>query len=420
MDAKTNKFIICQIALVALFSIFAFCFGSAFSQEQIIQIHGISYALKNGRWYVYIHNEFGAERIPNRIIVRRTDRGILTDNGLKAIGVHDIRFASPRFLEGYYVLSPLDSLRSFEVAQTLSLSGLFDYVVLDGYGKRGVTANDQYFTQQWNLSGTKLRMENAWDITAGNPSVILGIVDSGCDYGHPDLSGNIWSNIGWDFVDNDNSPIDSYGHGTNVTGIPGARTNNSIGIAGIAGGWGNQAGIAHMILKDGNSDVPITSLTVQAIEWAANNGAKVINISSSWDPDHPELDMLQSAIDYAVYTHDVVVVAISGNNGGNPKDPSIRYPAKWPNTIAVGATDNNDIRMSCSAYGPELDVVAPNMVYTTDIRGSGGMTSGDYYDSFSGTSAAAPHVAGLAALIRSVDPSFKLEPSSRTHLQHSR
>jgi subtilisin family serine protease len=381
-----------------------FSWTLVWAQEEVVQIHGVKYAFKDGKWFAYVNNQLGTERIPDRIIVRRTDRDLLTDNDLVTLGLPEARLASPRFLEGYYVISATDSMRSFMVAQALSSSGLFDYVVLDGYGGRGEMPNDQYFGQQWNLDQTKLRMANAWDISKGNSSIIVDIIDTGCDYGHQDLAGNIWSSIGWDFVQNDNTPIDNDKHGTAVAGIIGARTNNSIGVAGIAGGWGSTQGVSLMILKDGE-DEPEISLTAQAVQWAADHGVRAINISSDWPSDEPNLPVLQSAINYAVNTKDVVVVANAGNTGDDPNH-NVRLPAAWPNVIAVGQTDQNDLRKPTSSYSEALDVVAPGEVYTTDIRGIAGYTSGDYYSSFPGTSASAPHVAGLAGLIRSVNSSL--------------
>jgi len=371
------------------------------AQEQIVQIHGMTYALNNGKWYMYADNRFGSEISLGRIVVRRLDRASITANDLARLGLPDVRLASPRFVNGYCVLSPPDETKSFEVAQILSQSGLFVHVLFDVYGQRNATPDDQFWGQQWNLDQTKLRMASAWDISTGNSSIIVGVIDSGCDYEHPDLTGNIWSGIGWDFVDNDNTPTDLWKHGTAVTGIIGARTNNSIGVAGVAGGWSNMKGVSLMILKDGN-DEPLASLSALAVEWAADHGAHVLNISSTWVSGKPGVPELAEAINDAINNHDVVVVCIPGNTG----DDQMQFPGTLDDVITVGATDQNDVRRSYSSYGFNLDVMAPSHVYTTDIRGAAGYVSGDYNSDFQGTSAAAPHVAGLVGLIRSVNPSL--------------
>jgi len=288
-------------------------------------------------------------------------------------------------------------------------------------------------------------MPQGWDITTGNSSIILGIIDSGTKYTHEDLDGNIWVNpaedrngngrpdftpyssggdldgidndgngfvddlIGWDFAGGgnnpqppftpDNNPEDTDGHGTNVSGVMSAQTNNSEGgsyrgIAGVAGGWGTSRGASLMVLRDGGY-IPFESLTAQAIEYAARNGARVINLSTGYSTDYT---VVRNAVNLAVNTYGVVIVASAGNNGQSG-DPTPRYPARYSNTICVGATDQNDNRRSYSAYGPEMDVVAPDGVPTTTM-------AGDYTNNVQGTSFSAPHVAGLAALIRSVNPSL--------------
>jgi len=320
----------------------------------------------------------------------------------------------------------------FHIASVLERTDQFGVLEFDAYGTWNETPNDPQYSNQWNLP--KIQMDDAWDITAGSSSIILAIIDSGTRYTHEDIDGNVWVNpaedrngnglpdfysygdygdldgidndgngfvddlIGWDFYQSDNDPDDAYGHGTNVAGVSSAQTDNYEngayrGIAGVAGGWGTLRGACVMVLRMGNTQ-PVTSYTAQAIEYAADNGARVINVSSSLD----DLQVLREAVDFAVDTCGVVIVASVGNNG-DTGDPSIRYPAKYSKTIAVGATDQNDNRRSYSAYGPEMDVVAPDGVPSTTM--AGGYTTG-----LIGTSFSAPHVAGLAALIRSVNPNL--------------
>lgn len=196
-------------------------------------------------------------------------------------------------------------------------------------------------------------------------------------------------------------------------------TNNGLGVAGVAGGWGGNGGIRIMHLRagyrDNNGNEWISlSAAAQATDSAASWGARVINMSFGGD-SYPALE---NAINRAVDDSGVVVVASAGNYRSG-QSTSIIYPARYSNVIAVGATTPNDTRKEIndgtenwwgSCYGPELDVVAPGVyIRTTDLTGTVGYSTGNYYDSFNGTSSAAPMVAGLAALIRSFDPNLTWE-----------
>ncbi len=236
----------------------------------------------------------------------------------------------------------------------------------------------------------------AWDTTTGSPSVILAIVDSGIDPDHPEFSGRILP--GYDFVQNDAVPQDECGHGTHVAGIAAASGNNAEGIAGIA--WNVK------ILPIRVLDRECVGTVVQVAEGivgAVERGAKVINLSLGTFANSL---LLQEATFYA-YTQGVALVGAAGNNGSS----TIVYPAKYDWVLAVGATDNTDSRTSFSNYGPELDLMAPgeNILstlptysdfYLQEVWGKNSM-----YDSLRGTSMAAPHVAGAAALMASL-PSF--------------
>jgi subtilisin family serine protease len=412
-----------------------------FGQFQQFMLQGREYRQEEGKWYTFFEGRKGDQIIPHRLIVRLKDRGFIESFDFQRFNISGVSMGSPRFLEGFYVLSIAPDHDPFQIASLLQRSSLFDILEFDAIGQRCDTPNDPQYSQQWNLP--HIQMPQAWDIKTGNSSIILGIIDSGIRYTHEDLDGNTWVNpledqngngkpdfspvsqggdldgidndgntfvddlIGWDFAGGgnnpqppyqpDNNPDDTDGHGTNVAGVSSAQTNNYEngayrGIAGVSGGWGNQKGVSLMVLRDGGSD-PIASLTNQAIEYAAMNDARIINISSGF---WPEPTGMATAINLAVNTYGVVVCASAGNNG-NTGDPSIRYPAKYSNTVAVGATDQNDNRRDYSAYGPEMNVVAPDGVPSTTMAGG-------YTNNVTGTSFSAPHVAGLAGLIRSINP----------------
>lgn len=416
---------------------------SLFAQSRQFTLQTKEYRYEDGNWYTFYEGHKGDKIIPERLIVKLKDKGALENIDFRRYNIKGVSLGSRRFLDGFYVLSIEPGNNPFDIAENLEKLNIFDVMEFDAIGQRHSTPNDPRFNQQWNL--TKIKMPDGWDITTGSSSVILSVIDSGIKYTHEDIDGNVWVNssedrngngrpdfyaynqggdldgidndgngytddlVGWDFAGGgndpqapytpDNNPDDTDGHGTNVAGVSSAQTNNYEGgsykgIAGVAGGWGTQKGASVMILRDGGTQ-PIVSLTIQAIEYAAENGAKVINISSGF---WPEPAGMYSAINSAVNTSDVIIIVSAGNNG-DQQDPSIRYPACYSNTMAVGATDQNDSRRSYSAYGPQLDVMAPDGIPSTTMAGG-------YTSSVSGTSFSSPTVAGLAALIRSINPSL--------------
>ncbi len=248
--------------------------------------------------------------------------------------------------------------------------------------------------------------DGAWSYTTGRPEIIIAIVDTGVDLAHPDLYKGVWINPGeipdngmdddnngyvddvngWDFADGDNLPDDDYGHGTHVAGIAAARINNGIGIAGMAG----HATFMPLDVFPSSGYGTYEDL-IRAIVYATDNGARVINLSlgaTSYSRGE------EAAVDYA-WAHGVVVVAAAGNTGRN----SYHYPAAHPHAIAVAATDAYDNLAGFSTRGDFVDVAAPGVGIWSTYRG-------ERYGSMSGTSMAAPHVSGLAALILSLNPNL--------------
>jgi len=208
--------------------------------------------------------------------------------------------------------------------------------------------------------------------------------------------------IGWNGDENNNDPLPTHYHGTSVAGIVGANTNNSLGVSGVAGGWDTHTGIRLMIYKPQNHGLEQVKLLayLEDMTHAYNNGCDIINMS--WGVDNhytffeDDLQWFSNA--------GVILVAASGNEGGgtSPND-TVRYPARYSSVIGVGATVNDDSRWtnpssnSGSCYGPDLSVTAlgGNSIYTLH-------SNGGYNPDFGGTSAAAPHVTGIAGLIRSI------------------
>lgn len=252
--------------------------------------------------------------------------------------------------------------------------------------------NDPDFDlKQWGPQ--KIQAPKAWDIATGSANLIISVVDTGVKLNHPDLAGKIIP--GYDFYNNDSDPSDDYGHGTHVAGIIAAVTNNSVGMAGIA--W--QGKILPVKVCSSLGSCPYSTIG-DGIQYAADNGAKIINISLG---GYSESQYMKSKIDYA-YGKNVLIVAAAGNDGNT----NINYPAKYANVVAVGATNNDasDTRAWFSNYGTELDIVAPGVNIWSTVTTSGSLADPTGYRNLSGTSMATPHVAGAAALLLAKYPNL--------------
>jgi len=252
------------------------------------------------------------------------------------------------------------------------------------YGEFLSEPNDPDYDQQWYLPN--IEAPDAWDISLGK-DVIIALVDSGVDLDHEDMVDNILPD-GWDFGNDDDDPNDEYGHGTQVCGVIAAIQNNNLGISGIA----PESKI--LPLKISESGVPIASAVAEAILYASDHGAKIINLSLQLGGD-PQV--VTDAVDYAV-TNGVLLVAAAGQD---PRGP-VRFPANLENVMAVSAADDTNGLWFNSNYGPEIELTAPGEdIYTTKL-GGGHITS-------SGTSLSAPMVSAVAALITASHPGFSGE-----------
>ncbi|MDR7317648.1 S8 family peptidase [Brevibacillus nitrificans] len=246
------------------------------------------------------------------------------------------------------------------------------------------TPNDPYYTEyQWNLP--LIGMEQSWDVSEGSSDVIVAVVDTGVDMEHPEFEGKLVE--GYNVLDGSNKPQDDNGHGTHVSGVIAAKTNNKDGIAGMT--WKSKLMPVKAIGADGSgSAVDIA----QGIYWATDHGADVINLSVG---NYTSSAALKEACKYA-YDNNVVLVAASGNDASD--QPS--YPAAYDEVLSVAAVDHLKERADFSNFGDYVDVAAPGVdIPSTYIYSD--------YASLSGTSMACPHVAALAALVRSVHPDMK-------------
>lgn len=222
----------------------------------------------------------------------------------------------------------------------------------------------------------------AWDITTGDSNVVVAVLDSGVQTGHPDLPTPV---AGYDLVNNDSDPEDDFGHGTSVAGVIAAQGNNGIGIAGTC--WGCR--IMPVKVLD-SSGIGTDSGVASGITWAADHGADVISMSLGGPADYATL---ANAVSYA-QQRGVVMVAAAGNDGEDPSLATVpNYPAAYSGVISVGAVNESKNRYLWSNYGSWVQVDAPGCTYSTGLSST--------YPSFCGTSASTPFVAGLAGLARS-------------------
>ncbi|WP_165894972.1 S8 family peptidase [Tepidibacillus fermentans] len=234
--------------------------------------------------------------------------------------------------------------------------------------------NDLFFSKQTYLK--KIHITKAWDQVNSTSDITIAILDTGIDLEHPDLKANVVDGI--NLLDRNAKPQDDNGHGTNVAGIVAAVGNNSMGIAGIT--WKAKLMPVKVLDKKGEGD---SFLVGQGIRYAVDHGAKIILLSLGEPVYTP---FMKEAVDYA-QSKNVLIVAASGNEGDQ-----LNYPAAFSNVLSVGAVNQNDQHARYSNYGQQLDVVAPgDNIYTTELGGG--------YTTNSGTSMAAPQVAGLAALL---------------------
>lgn len=249
--------------------------------------------------------------------------------------------------------------------------------------------NDPMLNKLWgmkNCGATKV-----WPSSRDATRIIVAVIDSGVDYRHPDLQGNMWSRggqYGYDFYDNDNDPLDEENHGTHVAGTIAGVGNNGVGVVGVA--WKAQIMAMRFLGPDGSG---ATSDAVKCIDWAVANGAHILN--NSWGGPDASPELIEAVA--RAERKGVLFVAAAGNTGGTGNNNDLRpsYPSslRSTNVISVGAIDENDARGSFSHYGKQsVDIGAPGVQILSTTRNN-------KYDTYSGTSMASPHVAGAAALI---------------------
>lgn len=335
-----------------------------------------------------------------------------------------IIYAEPDYTVEFYD-TPDDPLYQFQ--WNLENNGQEHYHVLSNWG----TSNDELILTA-GIPGADIGAGQVYGTIPDQTTVVVAIIDTGVDMVHPDLAANIWVNPGeipdngldddhngyiddmhgWDFASSidaldlgDNDPTDTEGHGTHCAGIVAAVTDNAVGIAGIA------TNCRIMALKF--DPLPLVTRIARAIIYAADNGAKVVNMSFGLNF---RSDLIEEAINYA---HDkgVILCAASGNDGAF----SYNFPAAYAATIAIGASNDSDQVTSFSTYGDHLSVVAPGYMILSLRAGNTDMYGSEWpyerkvhiidtiYYLASGTSMSCPHGVGAAAVLQAASPGLTPE-----------
>ncbi len=296
-------------------------------------------------------------------------------------------------------------VRSLVAELEAGFPAFVEHAQLDTIGTLAGIPNDALFPLQWNMHNTGQFVQGSpgladadidapegWDIHTGSSSTIIAIIDSGVHATHQDLAGKVLPGVDV-YGDNGNPPVfgtdtsdlNSGGHGTHVAGIAAARGNDGVGVAGV--NW-NAKILPIRVVDPSGTSLNQLDLSEGAI-WAADNGAHVINMSVQFN-----ISALQAMEDACAYAYDsgALPVAAAGNSGLT----AVSWPARYPKCMGVSATNNIDGWWTSSNRGAEIDVSAPGVnVYSLH------RTSNTAYQYMTGTSMAAPHVSGLAGLLRS-------------------
>jgi subtilisin family serine protease len=319
-----------------------------------------------------------------------------------------------------YAIQQFAALDEVEVAEPVYKKELIGSHEPDGYLDQsnsntnhisGWIPNDPQFDSQWHYNntgqsggtpGADISLTEAWLIETGNQNLIVAVVDGGIDYNHADLAANMWDQIGYNFVNNSSNVI-PHNHGTHVAGTVAAVSNNGTGVSGIAGGSGPGDGVRLMscqvFTSASNGGFHLAPV------YAADNGAAISQNSWGYTMDGVYEQPVLDAIDYfnAYGGGEAMEGGITIFSAGNSGSPGQRYPACYSGAFSVAATNNQDQKAWYSTYDYWVDISAPGgETSNVSQRGVLSTLTGNSYGYYQGTSMAAPHCSGVAALIISV------------------
>lgn len=405
-----------------LFSLLAMgMFSFAQQATEKVTLNEQNYVQRDGQWFVEV-NDQRTYRVDNRIVTVKLKEGYRGFEDIVANGHrgHLMSVAMTGFAD---ILVP-SSVDVVDFVKALQLDQAVEIAELNTFGVYSAEPNDPRFGEQWFHN--TIQTPQAWDIQTGSPDVIVAVLDSGSEYSHPDfgLGSDIYQNVwlnneedewtspnnpntgdgidndmnnyiddwkGWDFASGNNESRGPFNHGSNVAGCISAKTNNGEGISGVAGGW-NGEGVKTMICGVGDQG-PVGSVLDDAILYAANNGANIVQMSLSVAPSAA----IDAALEMAYDNFNILNICAAGNNAS-----SSAYPAINEDVMSISASTESDGLAGFSNRGPLIEVSAPGTNILTMDVGTG-------YNFTGGTSFSAPITSAIAALVWSENPSLTNE-----------